>query len=88
MDFGFLKLAFFNNFFFDLVDRHIILFAFYGSCIMSPCGIDTISLGFLESDTCTLDYYLVDVCILPPADSIAYYENILFEVMGALTIDQ
>lgn len=75
------------NSFFDLVDRHITLYAFYGSCIMAPCGIDTISLGFLSPDAYSLDYYLVDICIPSPGDSIVYYENILFDVKGALTVE-
>ena len=75
------------NSFFDLIDRHITLFAFYGSCIMAPCGIDTISLGFLSPDSYSLDYYLVNICIPSAGDSIVYYENILFDVKGALGIE-
>ena len=75
------------NSFFDLVDRHITLFAFYGSCIMAPCGIDTISLGFLSPDSYSLDYYLVDACIPSAGDSIVYYENILFDVKKAVGIE-
>lgn len=75
------------NSFFDLVDRHITLFAFYGSCIMAPCGIDTISLGFLSPDSYSLDYYLVDICIPSAGDSIVYYENILFDVKRAVGIE-
>ncbi len=66
----------------DLVDRHIILQAYYNSCSMAPCGLDTLSLGFLSADTYTLDYYLYDVCAEPDWDSLVYYENVKFDVSG------
>jgi hypothetical protein len=64
----------------DLVDRHIILQAYYNSCSMAPCGLDTLSLGFLSADSYTLDYYLYDVCAEPDWDSLVYYENFKFDV--------
>ena len=66
----------------DLVDRHIILQAYYNSCSMAPCGLDTLTLGFLSADSYTLDYYLYDVCADPYWDSLAYYENFRFDVTG------
>lgn len=66
----------------DLVDRHIILQAYYNSCSMAPCGLDTLSLGFLTADSYTLDYYLYDVCAQPDWDSLVYYENLKFDVTG------
>jgi hypothetical protein len=66
----------------DLVDRHIILQAYYNSCSMAMCGLDTLSLGFLSADSYTLDYYLYDVCAEPDWDSLVYYENFKFDVSG------
>ena len=66
----------------DLVDRHIILQAYYNSCSMAPCGLDTLSLGFLSADSYTLDYYLYDVCADPWWDTLVYYENLKFDVTG------
>jgi len=66
----------------DLVDRHIILQAYYNSCSMAPCGIDTLSLGFLSADSYTLDYYLYDICADPWWDTLVYYENLKFDVSG------
>jgi hypothetical protein len=66
----------------DLVDRHIILQAYYNSCSMAPCGLDTLSLGFLSADSYTLDYYLYDICADPWWDSLVYYENLKFDVTG------
>jgi len=66
----------------DLVDRHIILQAYYNSCSMAPCGLDTLTLGFLSADSYTLDYYLYDVCAEPDWDSLVYYENLKFDVTG------
>ena len=69
------------NTLFDLLNNHIILHAFYGSCIMAPCGIDTLSLGILGEDSYTLDYYLYDICMPDPdIDSLVYYENVKFDV--------
>lgn len=66
----------------DLVDRHIILQAYYNSCSMAPCGLDTLSLGFLSTESYTLDYYLYDICADPWWDSLVYYENLKFDVAG------
>jgi len=66
----------------DLVDRHIILQAYYNSCSMAPCGLDTLSLGFLSADSYSLDYYLYDICADPWWDSLVYYENLKFDVSG------
>ncbi len=66
----------------DLLDRHIILQAYYNSCSMAPCGLDTLSLGFLSADSYTLDYYLYDICSDPWWDSLVYYENLQFDVNG------
>jgi hypothetical protein len=71
----------------DLVDRHIILQAYYNSCSMAPCGLDTLSLGFLSADSYTLDYYLYDVCADPYWDSLVYYENFKFDVTGTTGTD-
>lgn len=67
---------------FDLVARNISLYAYYGSCIMTfaPCGTDTLSLGFLGPDDYSLDFYLVDICLVDTADSIVYMETFEFEV--------
>jgi len=67
---------------FDLVSHHISLYAYWGSCIMTfaPCLTDTISLGFLGPDEYSLDFYLVDICITEPMDSIVYMENFDFEI--------
>ncbi len=67
---------------FNIMERHISLYAYYGSCVMwfAPCGIDTISLGFLGPDSYSLDFYLIDICLTDPADSIVYMENFEFEV--------
>jgi len=74
------------NTWFDLVERHISLHAFFGSCIMAPCGIDTLSLGILGEDSYTLDYYLYDVCMSgQDMDSLVYYENIKFDVANRAT---
>ncbi len=70
----------------DLVDRHIILQAYYNSCSMAPCGLDTLSLGFLSADSYTLDYYLYDICADPWWDSLVYYENLKFDVTGATAV--
>jgi hypothetical protein len=70
----------------DLVDRHIILQAYYNSCSMAPCGLDTLSLGFLSADSYTLDYYLYDICADPWWDSLVYYENLKFDVTGATEV--
>jgi hypothetical protein len=67
----------------NMVDRHIILEAYYNSCSMAPCGLDSLSLGFLSEDSYTLDYYLYDVCADPWHDSLVYYENLTFDVKGA-----
>jgi hypothetical protein len=71
----------------DLVDRHIILQAYYNSCSMAPCGLDTLSLGFLSADSYTLDYYLYDICADPWWDSLVYYENLKFDVTGTTGTD-
>ncbi len=70
----------------DLVDRHIILQAYYNSCSMVPCGLDTLSLGFLSADSYTLDYYLYDICADPWWDSLVYYENLKFDVTGTTNV--
>jgi len=70
------------NSWFDLVERHITLQAYYNSCSMAPCGLDTLSLGFLSADSYTLDYYLYDICADPWWDSLVYYENLKFDVTG------
>jgi hypothetical protein len=70
------------NTWFDLVERHITLQAYYNSCSMAPCGLDTLSLGFLSADSYTLDYYLYDICADPWWDSLVYYENLKFDVGG------
>jgi hypothetical protein len=66
----------------DLVERHIILQAYYNSCSFSICGVDTLSLGFLSADSYTLDYYLYDVCADPWWDTLVYYEHLKFDVTG------
>ena len=72
----------------DLVDRQIILQAYYNSCSMAPCGLDTLSLGFLSADSYTLDYYLYDICADPWWDSLVYYENLTFDVTGTTNSNQ
>jgi hypothetical protein len=47
---------------------------------MAPCGLDTLSLGFLSADSYTLDYYLYDICADPWGDSLVYYEDLKFDV--------
>jgi hypothetical protein len=75
------------NTWFDLIDRHINLRAYYNSCSMAPCGLDTLSLGFLSADSYTLDYYLYDICADPSWDSLVYYEQFKFDVTGATGLD-
>ena len=70
----------------DLVDRHIILQAYYNSCSMAPCGLDTLTLGFLSADSYTLEYYLYDICADPWWDSLVYYENLKFDVTGTTAV--
>jgi hypothetical protein len=67
----------------DIQERHITLYAYYNSCIMTPCLMDTLSLGFLSENSYTLDYYLMDICLPFPADSLVYYDLMEFEVRGA-----
>lgn len=67
----------------DIMEHHITLYAYYSSCIMAPCGIDTLSLGFLSEESYTLEYYLMDICIPFPADRLVYYDYIEFDVKGA-----
>lgn len=67
----------------DLSGRHISLNAYYGSCVASVCGIDTVSLGILGEDSYTLDYFLYDVCLNGgDGDSLVYYDNVNFEVLN------
>jgi hypothetical protein len=72
----------------DINERHITLYAYYNSCMMWPCGIDTLSLGFLTEDSYTLDYYLMDMCLPFPADSLVYYDYFEFDVKGATGIKE
>jgi hypothetical protein len=72
----------------DITAHHITLYAYYNSCSMGICGIDTLSLGFLTEDNYTLEYYLMDICQPFPADSLVYYDLIEFDVRGALGINE
>ena len=71
----------------DIMEHHITLYAYYNSCSMGICGIDTLSLGFLSEDSYTLEYYLMDICQPFPADSLVYYDLMEFDVRGATGID-
>jgi hypothetical protein len=72
----------------DIMERHITIYAYWGSCVMSPCGIDTLSLGFLSEESYSLEYYLMDICIPFPADSLVYYDYIEFDVKGATGMEE
>jgi hypothetical protein len=72
----------------DIMEHHITLYAYYNSCSMSPCGIDTVSLGFLSEEAYTLEYYLMDICVPFPADSLVYYDYMEFDVKGATGIEE
>jgi len=71
----------------DIMEHHITLYAYYNSCSMGICGIDTLSLGFLSEDSYTLEYYLMDICLPFPADSLVYYDLMEFDVRGATNIE-
>jgi hypothetical protein len=71
----------------DITAHHITLYAYYNSCSMGMCGIDTLSLGFLSEDAYTLEYFLMDICQPFPADSLVYYDLMEFDVRGATGID-
>jgi hypothetical protein len=71
----------------DITAHHITLYAYYNSCSMGMCGIDTLSLGFLSEDEYTLEYYLMDICQPFPADSLVYYNLMEFDVKGATSIE-
>jgi hypothetical protein len=71
----------------DIMAHHITLYAYYSSCSMGMCGIDTLSLGFLSEDEYTLEYYLMDICQPFPADSLVYYNLMEFDVKGATSIE-
>jgi hypothetical protein len=72
----------------DIKEHHITLYAYYNSCSMSMCGLDTLSLGFLSEESYTLEYYLMDICQPFPADSLVYYDLMEFDVRGATGIDE
>jgi hypothetical protein len=72
----------------DIIEHHITLYAYYSSCMMGPCGIDTLSLGFLSQESYTLDYYLMDICLPFPADSLVYYDYMEFDVRVATGIKE
>jgi hypothetical protein len=71
----------------DIQEHHITLYAYYNSCSMGMCGIDTLSLGFLSEESYTLEYYLMDICQPFPADSLVYYNLMEFDVRGATGLD-
>jgi hypothetical protein len=71
----------------DIQEHHITLYAYYNSCSMGMCGIDTLSLGFLSEESYTLEYYLMDICQPFPADSLVYYDLMEFDVRGATGLD-
>jgi hypothetical protein len=71
----------------DITAHQITLYAYYNSCSMGICGIDTLSLGFLSEDAYTLEYYLMDICQPFPADSLVYYDLMEFNVRGATGIE-
>lgn len=70
----------------DIMEHHITLYAYYNSCIMGMCGIDTLSLGFLSEESYTLEYYLMDICMPFPADSLVYYDYMEFDVKSTTNI--
>lgn len=72
----------------DIMEHHITLYAYYNSCSMSMCGIDTLSLGFLSEESYSLEYYLMDICQPFPADSLVYYDYMEFDVKGATGIEE
>ncbi|MBN1185848.1 MAG: T9SS type A sorting domain-containing protein [Bacteroidales bacterium] len=74
----------------DIPAHHITLYAYFNSCSMSPygCGIDTFSLGFLSEETYTLEYWVMDLCLPFPADSLVYYDYMEFDVKGATSIEE
>ena len=72
----------------DIMEHHITLYAYYNSCSMSPCGIDTLSLGFLSEESYSLEYYLMDICLPFPADSLVYYDYMEFDVRGTTGIEE
>ena len=67
----------------DITEHHITLYAYYNSCMMGMCGIDTLSLGFLSKESYTLEYWLMDICLPFPADSLVYYDLMEFDVSGS-----
>jgi hypothetical protein len=71
----------------DITAHHITLYAYYNGCSMGVCGIDTLSLGFLSEDSYSLEYFLMDICLPFPADSLVYYDLMEFNVRGAAGID-
>lgn len=71
----------------DIQEHYITLYAYYNSCSMGMCGIDTLSLGFLSEESYTLEYYLMDICQPFPADSLVYYDLMEFDVRGATGLD-
>ena len=72
----------------DIMEHHITIYAYYNSCMMGPCGIDTLSLGFLSEESYSLEYYLMDICLPFPADSLVYYDYMEFDVKGATGIEE
>ena len=67
----------------DLEGNHIILIAYYGSCVGGICGTDTVSLGILGEDSYTLDYSLYDLCLSGQGgDSLVYSKNVNFDVLN------
>jgi hypothetical protein len=72
----------------DIMEHHITLYAYYNSCSMGMCGIDTLSLGFLSEESYTLEYYLMDICLPFPADSLVYYDYMEFDVKGATGMEE
>ena len=68
----------------DVAGRHITLEASFNGCSMTPCGIDTLSIGFLTEDSYTIDYYLYDICLSQQEmDSLVFYENMALDIRGA-----
>jgi len=72
----------------DITEHFITLYAYYNSCMMGMCGIDTLSLGFLSEESYSLEYYLIDMCLPFPADSLVYYDLMEFDVRGATGIKE